>query len=87
MVRKKASGALLSARKHAIIKDMQAAIAREMAAQSEVPKVVNVAETSRQDPAGKVERAVANALAAGKLGGALPEWVPSLSISRGVWRS
>jgi hypothetical protein len=38
MVRKKASGALLSARKHAIIKDMQAAIAREMAAQSEVPK-------------------------------------------------
>jgi hypothetical protein len=48
MVRKKASGALLSARKHAIIKDMQAAIAREMAAQSEVPKVVNV-QTSRQD--------------------------------------
>ena len=38
MVRKKASGALLSARKHAIIKDMQAAIAHEMAAQSEVPK-------------------------------------------------
>ena len=50
MVRKKASGALLSARKHAIIKDMQAAIAREMAAQSEVPKSMptRIAELVRE---------------------------------------
>jgi RNA polymerase-interacting CarD/CdnL/TRCF family regulator len=47
MVRKKASGALLSARKHAIIKDMQA---REMAAQSEVPKSMptRIAELVRE---------------------------------------
>jgi hypothetical protein len=39
MVRKKAGGeALQSARKRVVIKEMQAAIARELAAQSEVPK-------------------------------------------------
>src|ERR1700738_5703131 len=50
MVRKNASGALLSARKHAIIKDMQAAIARGMAAQSEVPKSMptRIAELVRE---------------------------------------
>jgi hypothetical protein len=41
---------ILSARKHAIIKDMQAAIAREMAAQSEVPKSMptRIAELVRE---------------------------------------
>jgi hypothetical protein len=39
MVRKTASGeALQSARKRVVIKEMQTAIARELAAQSEVPK-------------------------------------------------
>jgi hypothetical protein len=51
MVRKKASGeVLLSARKRTIIKEVQAAIAKEMAAQSNVPQEMppRIAELIRE---------------------------------------